>query len=283
MVTPREETVEYNLTHLDGYWYKTTNKDALNFKLVKCKTEHLNEGQWEEVIPHSDKSTIRWTDGYKDYLVISGRKDGRQNLSVLNLKNGTQTDLEMPEEVYNVRLNPLPNFDENTIRLNYSSPITPRSVYDVPLATGEWKLQKEYKVLGEYDKNQYKTDRIWATVRDGTKVPISLVYDKNLKLNGKNPLYLYGYGCYGSNTDPWFSASRLSLLERGFVYAVAHVRGGGEMGNQWKEDGHKEKRMNAFTDFVDCAEHLIKKRYTNKDMLVSTKSHLPLSGLWESS
>jgi oligopeptidase B len=204
---------------------------------------------------------------FKDFLVVKERKNGLPNLRIMRWDKKGEHYLDFGEETYSAYIDYNPEFDTDMLRYGYTSMTTPRSVFDYNMNTKEKTLLKQQEVLGDFDSNNYHAERLYATARDGTKVPISLVYRKGLEKNGDNPLLLYGYGSYGSTMNASFSSVRLSLLDRGFVYAIAHIRGGQEMGRYWYEEGKLLKKKNTFTDFIDCAKHLVAEKFTNPDML----------------
>lgn len=263
----RTQGVEYSVAHHSDKFYIVTNENALNFKVMTADVDNTSKSNWQTFIPHDDKVLISSVEAFKDHLLVYHRKNGLKNIKVINLKNNEQHDVEFPEAVYTYWGAENPDFNSETFRMTYSSLITPRTVYDYDMNTRKLIEKKVYEVKGGYDKSEYVTDRIMATAPDGTKVPLSIAYKKGLKKDGKNPCYLYGYGSYGSNMDPYFSTIRLSLLERGYIYAMAHVRGGSEMGRKWYDDGKFLNKKNTFMDFIACAEALINENYTNSDKL----------------
>ena len=264
---PRMKDVLYEVTPLADKFLMRTNWNATNFRLMECPLDKTGSENWKEVIPHRNDVLLEGIEEFKDFIVIEERKDGLIKMRVRSLKDGTEHYLDFGEASYAANFGSNPEYNSKTLRYSYSSLTTPRSVYDYDMATKEKKLMKQQEVLGDYDHNNYVTERLYATAKDGTRIPISLVYKKGFERNGKAPLLLYGYGAYGSTNDPDFSSTRLSLLNRGFVYAIAHVRGGEEMGRQWYLDGKLMKKKNSFTDFIDCAEYLLKEKYTGKEHL----------------
>jgi len=263
----RQQNEEYSVTHHGDDFYITTNDNALNFKVMKTSVGQTDRKYWKEFIPHSEKVLISSVEAFKNHLVVYGREGGFKNISIINLENNKKHEVQFPEPVYTYRNSENPDFNTNLVRFTYTSPITPNTVYDYDMNSKKFILKKEYEVLGGYDKSNYITERTFATAKDGTKVPISIAYKKGLKKNGKNPCYLQGYGSYGYSYDPAFASTRISLMDRGFVYALAHIRGGSEMGRQWYEDGKYLKKKNTFTDFIACAEHVISEKYTTKERL----------------
>ncbi len=269
VIHPRQHGMEYYVEHHGKEFYIVTNdNDAKNFKVMVAPVSRPGKKNWKEFIPHNRAVKIDAVDAFQNYLVVYQRENGLKTIRIFDFVSGKDHRIQFPEEVYTYWPGDNPVYNTDWLRFTYTSFITPRTVYDYNMKTRKWELKKRDEVLGGYDPNQYQSERVFAIARDGTKVPISLVYRKGLKKNGKNPLYLYGYGAYGVSIDPSFSSSRLSLLNRGFVYAIAHVRGGGEMGRYWYEDGKLLKKKNTFYDFIDCAEYLIKQKFTNPEKLV---------------
>jgi oligopeptidase B len=268
IIQPRERDLEYSVDHYGDFFYIRTNYGgAKNFKLMKTPVINTTKNNWVDVIPHRDDVLFEGFEIFKNYLVVNERIKGLTNLRILKWEDHSEHYLDFGEETYVARISTNPEFDTDILRYVYSSLTTPYSTYDYEMTSGEKELLKEEEVLGDFDKNNYEAKRLYATADDGTKIPVSLVYRKGLKQDGNNPLLLGGYGSYGASRDPYFSSVRLTLLDRGFVYAIAHIRGGSEMGRQWYEDGKLLKKMNTFTDFNDCAEHLIAEKYTNPEKL----------------
>jgi len=266
IVQPRERGLEYSVDHAGDYFYIRTNLDAQNFRLMRTSVKATGKEHWEEVIPHRDDVYFSDFDVFKDYLVVTEREEGINRLRVMPW-NGEEYYINFDEEVYTVRSNVNLDFDTELFRFSYTSMTTPNSIFDFNMRTKERELLKEEEVLGGYDKTQYETKRIYATAMDGTKIPMSIVYKKGMKKDGNNPALIYGYGSYGFTRDPSFSVARLPLLDRGFVYAIAHIRGSQINGRQWYEDGKLLNKMNTFTDFNDCAQFLIDDGYTNAEKL----------------
>jgi oligopeptidase B len=264
---PREGKHEYELDHYGDHFYIRTNLDAKNFRLMRTAIEQTGKENWEEIIPHRDDVLFESFEIFKDYLVLEERKDGLVQLRIRPWSGEGEHYLDFGEPAYMVYTKDNYDFDTPVVRYLYTSMTTPRSVYDYNMVTREKTLKKQEEVLGGFDSANYQTERLWATASDGTKVPISLVYRKVMKKDGTNPLLLYGYGSYGYSMDATFGASRVSLLDRGFIYAIAHIRGGEELGRQWYEDGKLLKKNNTFTDFIACAEHLIREKYTSPEKL----------------
>ncbi|QGY47425.1 prolyl oligopeptidase family serine peptidase [Maribellus comscasis] len=266
IIQPRTRGLEYAVDHFGDYFYIRTNLNALNFKLVRTPVSETEKENWEEVIPHRKDVYFSDFDIFKDDLVVSERKEGITQLRVMPW-NGDEYYIDFDEEVYTVGSDINYDFDTDIFRFSYSSLTTPHSVFDFNMKNKERKLLKQTEVLGGFNKDDYETRRIYATAMDGTKIPISLVYKKGLEKDGTNPALIYGYGSYGYTIDPTFRLSILPLLDRGFVYAIAHIRGGQINGRAWYEDGKLLNKMNTFTDFNDCAQFLIDEGYTNPDKL----------------
>jgi len=276
--SPRHQGMEYSLTHHGDRFYVVTNdsddtdgkhdKRAINFKLMSAPLDATDRSQWAEVIGHREEVLIKDVDAFTDHLVIHEREGGFPQLRVRQLSTGEEHVVSMPEPVYTLSGSSNPEFDTSTFRFGYGSLVTPNSVFDYDLNTRERTLMKESPVLGGYDRTLYASERVVAIADDGTEVPISIVYKKDIDKEGPRALWLTGYGSYGMSYDPSFSSTRLSLLDRGVSFAIAHIRGGGEMGRRWKEDGKFLNKTNTFTDFIDCAEHLVDAGYTASDRLV---------------
>ncbi len=260
---PRKYNVEYYLTHQGDYFYIRTNQSAINFKLMRTPINHINPRYWQTVIPARKQTILQSVEPFEQFLALLEKENGRQKIRILVLKDGKAFDIDFNEAVYSLSFTGNKEYGTVILRFNYESLITPASIFDFNMKTKKRELKKREEVLGEYDPSRYVMERQWAQADDGTKIPISVVYCKGLKKNGKNPTLLYGYGAYGVSIDPYFSSNRFSLIDRGFIYAIAHVRGGGALGRQWYEDGKLLKKKNTFTDFIACAEHLIRKKYTD--------------------
>jgi len=267
VIQPRQQGVEYDVEHHSDRFYIVTNDQAINFKLMKTPVAAPSKENWETVIPHREDVMLSSVSAFADYLVISERKAGLPMMRVQKLSTGEEQNISFPEPTYSISPGNNPEFNTRTLRFNYTSLTTPYSVFDYDMETKERELKKETEVLGGYDRTQYESEWIMATVSDGTQVPISLVYKKGIQKDGKNPLFLTGYGSYGASYPASFSTTRLSLLDRGVVIAIAHIRGGGEMGRKWYEDGKFLHKQNTFTDFISCAEHLIAQKWTSSDRL----------------
>ena len=263
---PRQKDMLYEAIPLDDKFLILTNWNAKNFRLMECPLDKTGRENWKEVIPHRKDVLLEGVEEFKTHIVVTERKNGLTQLRVRAI-GGTEHNIAFDEPTYTAMVGANPDYESKTLRYVYTSLTTPSSTYDYNMDTKAKKLMKQTEVVGGYNKDDYTSERLYATAKDGTKVPISLVYKKGLKKDGKAPLLLYAYGSYGSSTDPAFNSSRLSLLDRGFVYAIAHIRGGQEMGRQWYEDGKLMKKMNTFTDFIDCGKYLIDEKFTAKEHL----------------
>lgn len=265
--TPRERGLEYSIDHFNDKFYIVTNLDAKNFRLMETPEKLTARSQWKEKIPERKDTLLEGIEVFRNHLVLVERAQANSHMRIIDQKTGEKHYLNFGEPAYT--LSPSVNIDIDTewVRYGYSSLTTPNSTFDYNMRTKEKKLLKQQEVVGGYTQENYQTERLWATADDGTQVPLSIVYKKGIKKDGTNPTLLYAYGSYGYSTDPYFSHTRLSLLDRGFVYAIAHIRGGQEMGRQWYEDGKMFKKKNTFTDFVDCSEFLIEEGYTSRENL----------------
>ncbi len=267
VIQPREKNLEYRVDHYHDKFYIRTNWDAKNFRLMEAPVDKTTKENWTEVIPHRDDVLFEEVEIFKNFLVLGERKNGLTQIHIIKWSDRSDHYLDFGEEAYSAYIGTNPNFDTDFLRYNYTSLTTPDSIYDYDMASGEKKLLKREEILGDFDPANYVTERHYATARDGTKVPISLVYRKGLEKNGDNPLLLNGYGSYGASSDPYFSSDLLSLLNRGFVYAIPHIRGGSEMGRYWYEEGKLLKKKNTFYDFIDCGIYLIEQKFTNPDKM----------------
>jgi len=270
IIQPRERGLEYGVSHFGEHFYIRTNADgATNFKLIKAPVASPSKANWEDVIAHREEVYLESMELFLDYLVLEERSNGLTQLRIQPW-GGDAYYLPFEEEVYTAYLGNNPSFDQAHLRYGYTSLTTPGSVIDYDFSTGKKTVQKQQEVVGGYDASEYETKRLWATAADGTKVPVSLVYKKSmLRENGPNPTLLYGYGSYGITIDPSFSTVRLSLLDRGFVYAIAHIRGSQYMGRPWYENGKMFDKKNTFTDFINCAEALIEEGYATPETLMA--------------
>ncbi|KAA2240124.1 S9 family peptidase [Chitinophaga agrisoli] len=264
---PRQKDVLYDVDHLNDRFYIRTNWQAINFRLMECPLDKTARDNWKELVPHRADVLLESFELFSNFLVLQERKEGLTQLHVMNMQNKQDHYLHFDEPAYVANIGTNPEMDTKQLRYTYTSLTTPNSTYDYDMETRKSELKKRQEVLGGYDPANYVTERLFAVAKDGVKVPISLVYKKGFDKNGKSPLLLYGYGSYGISMDPSFSSARLSLLDRGFAYAIAHIRGGEEMGRQWYEDGKMFKKMNTFTDFIACAEFLVAQHYTSPEHL----------------
>lgn len=261
--SPRETKHEYSIDHFEDKFYIVTNWEAENFRLMETSETATEKENWTEVIAHREDVLLNYMVVFKDYLVISERGNALTQLKVIDQKTKEEHYVDIPEQAYVIYASSNPEFDSETLRFGYSSLTTPNSTYDYNMKTKARKLLKQQEIVGGHQPEDYETERFFIEARDGVKVPMTLVYKKGLVKNSSTPTLLYSYGSYGSSTDPWFRSPQLSLLDRGFIYAIAHIRGGQEMGRQWYENGKMFNKKNTFTDFVDCAKHLIKENYTS--------------------
>jgi oligopeptidase B len=266
VIQPRIHGVEYSLEHHGDRFFILTNDQAQNFRVMTAPVHQPDRSHWEEFLPHQPAVKLDRLEMFADHLAIFEREQGLRHIRVVDLATKRAHRVSFPETVYTVSPGPNPNFDTVVLRFHYSSLVTPDSVYDYHMAEGVLELKKQDEVKG-YDPSQYETERAWATAADGVRIPISLVYPKGIQRDGNNRMLLYGYGSYGASIEPRFQIPRLSLLERGFIFAIAHIRGGGEMGREWYEDGKFLRKKNTFTDFIAAAEHLIGEGYTRPEKL----------------
>ncbi len=264
---PRTDLMEYSVEHWEDRFFVVTNENAVNFKIMETLSDKTSKDDWKEVVPHRNEVFIEGVDVFKDYLAVYERKDGLKKIWILDLRGRSGDYIENPESVHTMNAGENYEYDTPILRFEYTSLVTPLSTYDYDMSKRIRELKKEQEVPN-YDPSQYTTERITAKASDGTRIPISLVCKKGVKKNGNNPTLLYGYGSYGLSCDPVFSSSRLSLLDRGFVFALAHIRGGSEMGRRWYDQGKLLEKKNTFTDFIACAEELIRQQYTSNEKLV---------------
>ncbi|MFD1605919.1 S9 family peptidase [Flavobacterium artemisiae] len=266
---PRVRGLEYSISHYEDSFYILTNKDkATNFKLMKTPENKTGKKNWVDLIPHREDVLLEDIEIFKNFLVVEERSNGLNHIRIMPWNGEPDYYLPFGSETYNAYTTTNVDFDTDILRYSYQSLATPSSVIDFNMKTKTKEILKEQEVLGgKFDKGNYVEERVWATARDGVKVPISLIYKKGLEKNGKNPLLLYAYGSYGITMDTYFSSTRLSLLDRGFVYAIAHIRGGEDLGRQWYEDGKLLKKKNTFTDFIDCSKFVIDQKYTSAEHL----------------
>jgi len=269
VIVPRQADHEYDVDHRGDLFYIRTNKGAKNFRVVTAPVADPSEQNWKELIAHRPAVKVEAIELFADHAVASEWENGLQQIEVINLKDNSRHRIAFPEPVYSAATTSSNHeFKTSVVRYSYQSLTTPSSVFDYDMNARKATLLKQQEVPGGFDKNNYKTERVFAVAADGTRIPMSIVYRKTVKLDGSAPLLLYGYGSYGASTPPTFSANRLALLDRGVVFVIGHIRGGGELGEPWREAGRMMNKMNTFTDFIACAEHLIKNKYTSKDRLV---------------
>ncbi|MEO8227811.1 MAG: S9 family peptidase, partial [Gemmatimonadota bacterium] len=268
LIAPREADVEYTVEHHGERFFIVTNDAAPNFRLVEAPVSAPGKANWRTLIENDAAIKVDGVDAFRHHLVVYEREDALRHIRVLDLRTGAAHRVEFPEAVYTFRATENPEFDTATLRFVYMSLVTPNSVIDYDLDTRAWELRKQQEVRGGYDPSGYHTERAFATAADGTRIPLSLVYRTPLVRDAHRPLLLYGYGSYGSSFDPTFSSNTLSLLDRGFVVAIAHVRGGEEMGRAWYTGGKLLQKRNTFTDFIASAEFLLREGYTSRDRLV---------------
>jgi oligopeptidase B len=263
----RQPGIEYSAVHHDSQFFITTNDEAPNFRLVRTPVSNPSKENWSTVLPYRPEVKLDGVEAFRAHLAILEREAGLRQIRILDLRSWQDHLIPFPEPVYTVRTHGNPEFDTSLLRFTYSSLVTPSSIVEYDMAARTWTVRKQTEVLGGYDPSLYRSERLFAKAADGTQVPISLVYRAPLSLDGHRPLLLNGYGAYGLSYDPSFSSNTLSLLDRGFVVAIAHVRGGEEMGRAWYEGGKLMNKRSTFTDFVACAEHLIEQGYTAPDRL----------------
>ena len=267
VIAPREKDFYYEVDHFgDSFYIKTNYQNAVNFKLVSTPVDHFSRDNWRDFIPNRDNVLLQGFDVFKDYLVLSERIDGISKIRVIGWHNHADKYITFDEPSYVSSIDVNVELNTDSLRIGYSSMITPGSIIDYNMNTGKSIVRKVNPVIG-YNKKEYATEYVWATARDGVKVPISIMYKKGMVKNGNNPCFLYSYGSYGISSDPYFNSNVLSLVNRGFVYAIAHIRGGMELGFKWYEDGKMFHKKNTFTDFIDCAEWLVKNKYTSASKL----------------
>jgi oligopeptidase B len=269
VIQDRIRGLEYHPTHVGSVFYILNNDDAQNFKLSAAPVSAPGIENWKTIVPHRKDVLIEGTEFFKNRYVLQERSNAETNLRILSYDGKIDNYIKFDEEAYDVWIGTNRDFDSDWLRFGYESMATPGSTFDQNLITGERILKKERPVLGDFDKNNYETKRLWAEARDGVKVPMSIVYRKGTPLDGSAPLVLYGYGSYGINMTPYFSTVRLSLLDRGYIWAIAHIRGSETMGRYWYDDGKLLNKMNTFTDFIDCADYLVKEKYTSYDKMVA--------------
>ena len=268
VVLPRQPDHEYDVDHRGNLFYIRTNKGARNFRVVTAPVTDPSEKNWKEFVSHRPAVKVEAISLFADHAVLSEWENGLQQLEVIDFKSNKRKRIEFPEPVYSAGLSANREFNTTVVRYNYNSLVTPNSVFDYDMNTGKATLMKQTEVPGGFDRANYKSERLFATASDGTRIPMSMVYRKGVKLDGTAPLLLYAYGSYGISIPPSFSSSRLSLLDRGVIYVIAHIRGGGELGEEWRQAGRMMNKMNTFTDFIACGDTLVKNKYTSSDRLV---------------
>ncbi len=265
---PRKKGIEYDIDHHKSRFYIRTNENAKNFKLMETSVTDWGKEHWQEVIAHNPAIKLENVDIYDQFLAVYERSNGLIKIRINNLATNQSTYVAFPEAAYMIYEGYNPDYYASRLRYSYTSMVRPNTTYDYEMHTGKSEIVKETEVMGGYDPSLYQTERVFAKANDGTLIPISLVFRKGLKKDGENPCYLYGYGSYGITIDATFGSNRISLLDRGFVYAIAHIRGGGDLGEEWRDNGKLLKKKNTFTDFINCAEYLISEKYTNKEKIV---------------
>ncbi|MEK6334303.1 MAG: S9 family peptidase [Acidobacteriota bacterium] len=268
IVVPRQADHEYDIDHRNGLFYIRTNKAAKNFRVVTAPVSDPSEKNWKEFVAHRPAVKVDGVDLFADHAVLSEWENGLEQIEIVDFKTNKRHRIQFPEPVYAAGLGANREFNTTVLRYNYNSLVTPSSVFDYDMNTRKAELKKQTEVPGGFEKANYTSERVFATATDGTKIPMSVVYRKGTKLDGSAPMLLYAYGSYGIPISPGFSAGRLAMLDRGVIYVIAHIRGGGELGEPWREAGRMMKKMNTFTDFIACAEHMVKQKYTSSDRLV---------------
>ena len=267
-VLSREKGHKYDIDHRDGLLYIRTNRDAKNYRMVTAPVADPSPHNWKPFLEHRKDVLLESIDVFKDYGVVAEKSAGLERLRIISFATGKWQEISFPEPVYMAYGAGTPEYDTRFFRYGYQSMVTPSSIHDFDMESGQSLLLKRQEVLGGYDASKYASERLWATARDGVKVPISIVYRKDFPRNGKAPLWLYAYGSYGYGRPASFSSNNVSLLDRGFAFAIAHIRGGNEMGEAWHDDGMLMKKKNTFFDFIDCAEFLVQEKWTSRDRLV---------------
>ena len=268
MIVPRQADHEYDVDHRGDLFYIRTNKGAKNFRVVTAPVTDPAEKNWKEFVAHRPAVKVEDINLFADYAVLSEWENGLEQIEIVDFKQNQRHRIAFPEPVYSTSLSNNREFNSSILRYNYQSLTTPSSVFDYDMNSRKASLLKQTEVPGGFDKNNYKAERVFATASDGTKIPMSVVYRKTVKLDGSAPALLYGYGSYGISIPPTFSAGRLALLDRGVVFVIGHIRGGGELGEPWRDAGRMMNKINTFTDFIACGEHLVNNKYTSKDRLV---------------
>ncbi len=268
IIEPLKENVDYSTDHYNGKFYIRTNLDAKNYRLVEAPVATPGKAHWKDVVPNREKIFLEGYNIFKDYLALEESSEGLSKIRLLKWADNSEHTVDFGEPAYLAGLGNNPDVNSNMLRYNYQSMTTPPSTYDYEMTTHKKILLKQREVLGGFDPALYQTERVMAKARDGANIPVSIVYRKDkFKKDGTNPCFQYAYGSYGYSMSAYFSSTRLSLLDRGFVYAIAHIRGGQEMGGQWYEDGKMKKKKNTFTDFIDCSKYLVENKYSDPDKL----------------
>ena len=268
VILPRQPEHEYDVNHRNNTFYIRTNKGAKNFRIVTAPVNDPAEKNWKEFVAHRPAVKVEGIDLFAEHAVLSEWESGLQQLEVVEFKSDKRHRIKLPEPVYSAELSANREFNTTVVRYHYNSLVTPLSVFEYDMNTGKTTLLKQTEVPGGFDRANYKAERVFATAQDGTKIPMSMVYRKGVKMDGSAPLLLYGYGSYGYSIPPTFSSTRLSLLDRGVIFVIGHIRGGSELGEEWRQAGRMMNKMNTFTDFIACAETLVNMKYTSKDRLV---------------
>lgn len=269
LFAPRQRDMEYRVDHAAGRFFIRTNRDAVNFRVMTATPGATGRDEWKEIVPHREERLIESVLPFDRFLVVSGREGGLTRLEIVPLDGGDRYDIEFDEPAYYIETGDNREPETKVLRFVYSSMTTPETVFDYDVENRERTLLKRKPVGGDFDPGDYVTERVAVPARDGARVPMTLLYRKGIEKDGANPVHLYGYGSYGWTTDPRFHAHRFTLVDRGFIYALAHVRGGDILGRQWYEDGKLLKKKNTFYDFIDCAEYLIDQGYTSKELLTA--------------
>ena len=267
VIAPRERGVEYSADHVGNRFIIRTNLEAENFRLVAAPVTRPGRANWRELIPGRDDAFLQGVEVFRQFMVVTERRDGLRHLRVIPWNGGQDYEIEFDDPTYVAWVDENHEFDPRVLRYGYSSLNTPETIYEIDLANRERRLLKQEQIGGGFDRANYTVERLMAPARDGVEVPISLVHQTGLKLDSSNPALLYAYGSYGSSMEAWFRPEVVSLLDRGFVFAIAHIRGGQEMGRRWYEDGKLLKKKNTFTDFVDCGQYLVDQGFTSPDRL----------------
>jgi len=267
VIQPRQREMEYGIDHYGDYFYITTNWNAKNYKLMRTSLYQTTMEHWEEVIPHREDVLLEGVEMFRDFMVIDERKNGLTQLRIKRWDGSAEYYMPFEDAAYTAGVGANPDFNTDILRYGYASMVTPMSTFDFNMVTQEKTLLKQQEIVGGYNASEYHCERLMVPVTDGTLVPVSLVYKKGFERNAQSPLLLYAYGSYGHSLDAGFGSARLSLLNRGFAYAIAHIRGGQEMGRDWYDNGKLLKKKNTFTDFVDCAQYLVNEKFTASDRL----------------